>query len=316
VIFWRREPRFRKIVRPDQPLEKVYCRVLEHESPDPDSPCRLERGELPRLANMWAIPHRESKLLQAGGGRWFGLIGGTFLLYPSLLRPGSCMDGKGKAGIAYLCAYPHLVEYKDGEYEYSMEGRYFKLRDDVEELGGYQDRFGHPIYIVRNGFGETFRLAGVYARIYHILRERDGWVSGADLQDEEVRLHRRLAERVKEAVDTMSQERLEELSLEYGNTGFDLAGRVSELLTKLDRGEVEELSPPGRVPADIERLFAAIEPKEFFFEFYTLGELAERRKDEFDGDLREAFLHTRDWFTVQALGLLVYEALIIEMGIV
>ncbi len=316
MILWRREPRFKKIVRPEQPLEKVYCRVLEAERPEPDSPCRLERGELPRLANIWAIPHRESKLLQAGGGRWFGLIGGTFPLYPSLLRPGDCMDGEGKADIAYLCAYPHLVEYKDGEYEYSMEGRYFRLRDDVEEVGYHEDRFGHPIYIVRNRLGETFRLAGVYARIYHVLREKGGWVSGADLQDEEVRLHRRLAERVKEAVDRMGQEELEELSLEYGRAAADLAERVSELLTKLDRGEVEELPPPGRVPADIERLFATIESKEFFFEFYTLGELAERMKDEFGGDLREAFLDTRDWFTVQALGLLVYEALIIEMGVV
>ena len=316
MIFWRREPRFKKVVRPERPLEKVYCRVLEHESPDPDSPCRLERGELPRLANIWAIPHGESRLLQAGGGRWFSLIGGTFLLYPSLLRPGSCMDGRGIADIAYLCSYPHFVEYKDGKFRYSMEGKYFKLRDDVEEAGYYEDRFGHPIYVVGNSLGETFRLAGVYARFYEILKRKGGWVSGTDLLEDEARLQRRLMERVKEVVDTMSQERLEELSLEYGNAGLDLSGRVSELLTKLDRGEVEELPPPGRVPADIERVFAAIESKEFFFEFYTLGELAERRKDKFGGDLREAFLDTRDWFTVQALGLLVYEALIVEMGVV
>jgi hypothetical protein len=315
VIFWRGEPRFRKVVRPDRPLEKVYCDVLEHESPDPDSPCRLERGEFPRLANIWAIPHRESRLLQAGGGRWFGLIGGTFLLYPSLLRPGSCMDGRGIADIAYLCSYPHLVEYKDGKFRYSMEGKYFKLRDDVEELEAYEDRFGHPIYVVGNSLGETFRLAGVYARFYEILKRKGGWVSGTDLLEDEARLQRRLMERVKEAVDTMSQERLEELSLEYGNAGFDLAGRVSELLTKLDRGEVEELSSLGRVPADIERTLAKIESLEFLFEIYTLGELAEKTKDKFGGDMGEAYSRTCDWFVVQALGLLVYEALIVEMGV-
>jgi hypothetical protein len=315
VIFWRREPRFKKIVRPEQPLEKVYCEVLEPEEPKPDSPCELERGEIPRLANIWAIPHRESKLLQAGGGRWFGLIGGTFLLYPATLRPGSCTDNRGVADIAYMCSYPHLVEHKDGKFGYSLEGKHFRLRDDVEEAGYYEDRFGHPIYIVGNRLGETFRLAGVYARIYHILRERGGWVGGVDLLEGEARLQRRLMERAKEAVDRMSQERLEDLTLEYGNAGLDLAGRVSELLTKLDRGEAEELPPPGTIPADIERMLAKIESHEFLFEIYTLGDLAEKTKDGLGGDMGEAYSRTCNWFVVQALGLLVYEALIVEMGV-
>jgi hypothetical protein len=185
----------------------------------------------------------------------------------------------------------------------------------VEEAGYYEDRFGHPIYVVRNGLGETFRLAGFYARIYHMLREHGGWVSGADLLEGEVRFQRRFVERAKEAVDRMSQERLEDLTLEHLKAAADLAERVSELLTKLDRGEAEELPSPGTVPADIERVFSQIESNEFIFEVYTLYELAERRKDKFDGDAWKAFSHIGDWFAVLALGLLVYEALIVEMGV-
>jgi hypothetical protein len=113
----------------------------------------------------------------------------------------------------------------------------------------------------------------------------------------------------------MSQERLEDLTLEYGNAGLDLAGRVSELLTKLDRGEAEELPPPGTIPADIERVLAKIESHEFLFEIYTLGDLAEKTKDGLGGDMGEAYSRTCNWFFVQALGLLVYEALIVEMGV-
>jgi len=315
VILWRREPRFKKVVRPEQPLEKVYCRVVEPEEPEPDSPCRQVEAEVPRLTGIWAIPHRESKLLQAGGGRWFGLIGGTFPLYPAMLRPGDCMDNRGTASVAYICAYPHLVEPKNGQFVCSLEGKYFRLRDDVEELGYYEDRFGHPVYVVRNRLGETFRLAGVYARLYHVLRERGGWVSGADLLEGEIRLQRRFVERAKEAVDRMSQERLEDLTLEYSRAAADLAERVMDLLGKLDRGEVEELPPPGTVPADIERAFTTIESHEFLFETYTLYELAERRKGEFDGDAWKAFSRIGNSFAVLALGLLVYEALIVEMGV-
>ena len=315
MIFWRREPRFRKVVRPERPLEKVYCRVAEAERPEPGSPCRLVEAEVPRLTGIWAIPHRESRLLQAGGGRWFGLIGGTFPLYPALLRPGDCMDDRGTASVAYLCSYPHLVEPKNGQFVCSLEGRYFRLRDDVEEAGYYEDRLGHPIYIVRNGLGETFRLAGFYARLYHVLRERGGWAGGVDLLEGEVRLQRRFVERGKEAVDRMSQERLEDLTLEYGKAAADLAERVLDLVGKLDRGEAEELPPPGTVPADIERVFSQIESHEFIFEAYTLYELAERRKDKFDGDAWKAFSHIYSWFAVLALGLLVYEALIVEMGV-
>ena len=315
MIFWRREPRFKKIVRPEQPLEKVYCSVLDHESLDPDSPCKRESGEIPRLAGIWAIPHRESRLLQAGGGRWFGLIGGTFPLYPALLRPGTCTDGRGKADVAYTCAYPDIVEHNGREWRCSLKGKYFKLRDDVEELKGYEDMLGHPIYIVRNSLGETFRLTGVYARLYHVLRERGGWVNGTDLVDESHTMFERYAVNLKEALDRMSQERLEELSLEYGKAMSDLAERMLDLVGKLDRGEVEELPPPGSVPADIERLFTTIESKEFIFEFYMVGDLAERWKDRFGGDMGKAFSDTLDWFAVLALGLLVYEALIVEMGI-
>jgi hypothetical protein len=225
------------------------------------------------------------------------------------------MDDRGTARIAYLCSYPHLIEHVDGKFRYSMKGKYFRLRDDIEEIGRYEDRFGHPVYIVRNKLGEIFRLAGVYARLYHALRGRGGWVKGGDLLDEEIKLQRRFVERMNEILGGMSQERLEDLSLEYGRAAADLAERVLDLVGKLDRGEVEELPPPGTVPADIERVFATIESYEFLFEVYTLGELAERSKEKFGGDFGEAFSDTCDWFAVLALGLLVYEALIVEMGI-
>jgi hypothetical protein len=315
VILWRREPRFKKVVRPEQPLEKVYCDVLEPEVPEPDSPCRLVEVEVPRLAGIWAIPHRESRLLQAGGGRWFGLIGGTFPLYPSTFRPGDCMDNRGKADVAYTCAYPDLVEHTGREWRCSLKDKYFRLRNDVEEVGYYEDKFGHPIYIVRNKLGETFRLTGFYARIYHILRERGGWVKGSDLMKENEAMFWRYADNVKEAINRMSQEMLEDLSLEYGKAVADLAERVLDLVGKLDRGEVEELPPPGTVPADIERVFTAIESQEFFFEVYTLSELVERWEEKFNGNTRKAFSNIFYWFTGLALGLLVYEALIVEMGI-
>jgi hypothetical protein len=313
VILWRREPRFRIVVRPEQPLEKVYCDVLEPE--EPGSPCRLVEAEVPRLAGIWAAPHRESRLLQAGGGRWFGLIGGTFPLYPSTFRPGDCIDNRGKADVAYTCAYPDLVEHNGKEWRCSLKDKYFRLRDDVEEVGYHEDKFGHPIYIVRNALGETFRLAGTYARLYHILRERGGWVKGSDLMKENEAMFWRYADNVKEAIDRMSQEVLEDLSLEYGKAAADLAERVSELLSKLDRGEVEELPPPGTVPADVERVFTTIESQEFFFEVYTLSELVERWEEKFNGNTRKAFSNIFYWFTGLALGLLVYEALIVEMGI-
>jgi hypothetical protein len=316
VILWRRaEPRFKKVVRPEQPLEKIFCSILDHESMDPGSPCRRERGEIPRLAGIWAVPHRESKLLQAGGGRWFGLIGGTFPLYPSILRPGTCTDGKGKADVAYKCSYPDLVEFDGEEWRGSLKGKHFRLRDDVEEAGYHEDRLGHPVYIVRNGLGETFRLAGVYARLYHVLREKGGWVGGADLVGESIAMFERYAVNLKEILDRMSQEMLEDLSLEYGKAMSGLAERVLDLVSKLDRGEVEELPPPGTVPADIERVFTAIESQEFFFEVYTLSELVERWEEKFNGNTRKAFSNIFYWFTGLALGLLVYEALIVEMGI-
>jgi hypothetical protein len=226
------------------------------------------------------------------------------------------MDDRGTASVAYLCSYPHLVEPKNGQFVCSLEGRYFRLRDDVEEVGYHEDRLGHPIYIVRNGLGETFRLAGFYARLYHVLRERGGWVSGVDLLEGEARLQRRFVERGKEVVDRMSQEMLEDLTLEYGRAAADLAERVLDLVDKLDRGEVEELPPPGTVPADIERAFATIESYEFIFEAYTLYNLAERRKNEFDGDAWKAYSRIGNSFAVLALGLLVYEALVVEMGVV
>jgi hypothetical protein len=95
-----------------------------------------------------------------------------------------------------------------------------------------------------------------------------------------------------------------------------LAERVLDLVGMLDRGEVEELPPPGTVPADIERAFATIESNEFIFELLILHELAERRKGEFDGDAWRAYSRIGNSFAVLALGLLVYEALIVEMGVV
>jgi hypothetical protein len=133
--------------------------------------------------------------------------------------------------------------------------------------------------------------------------------------DESITMFERYAENLKEALDRMSQEKLEDLSLEYGKAMSDLAERMLDLVGKLDRGEVEELPPPGTIPADIERVLATIESHEFIFEFYMVGDLAERWKDRFNGDMWKAFSNILDWFAVLAFGLLVYEALIIEMGV-
>jgi hypothetical protein len=313
VIFWRREPRFRKVVRPEEPLKEVYCDVIEPEELKLESPCRRWVGMIPRLYGVYVVPDRTSRVHLVGGR--FSVVGGTYLLWPGTLRPGACMDDKGNSGVAYLCAYPDFSELPGNGWRAPIKEKYFRLRDDVEEVGYYEDRFGHPIYIVRNGLGETFRLAGVYARIYHILREKGGWVKGEDLVDNMQRWSYGFAENAYEFASRRSESELEGLSAELVNLLADIAERVSELQSKLIHGEVEELPPPGTVPADLERLIAKYESLEFFYELYVMGELADRRKHLYSGDADEAFGGVISAMTSMALGLLIYETLIVEMGI-
>jgi hypothetical protein len=315
VILWRRaEPRFRKVVRPEQPLEKVYCRVAESAELKLDSPCRKVREAIPRLYGVYVVPDRTSRIHWVGDR--FSVMGGTYLLWPATLRPGACTDDKGNSGIAYLCTYPDLIWFEGKEWVAPIEEKYFRLRDDVEEVGHHEDKFGHPIYIVRNKLGETFRLAGVYARIYHTLREKGGWVKGEDLLRDMQRWSFRFVEDVVEFASRRSESELEELMAELVSTLADIAERVSELQSKLIRGRVDELPPPGTVPADLERLLAKYESLEFFNELYTMNDLAEKRKHLYGGDADEAFAGVVSAMIRMALGLLIYEALIVEMGIV
>jgi hypothetical protein len=313
VIFWRREPRFRKIVRPEEPPKEVYCRVREHAELKLDSPCRKVEEAIPRLYGVYVVPDRTSKIHWVGGR--FGVVGGTFLLWPGTFRPGACIDDVGNSGIAYLCAYPDFSELPEGMWRIIEADLYFKLRDDVEELGAYEDKFGHPIYIVRNGLGETFRLAGVYARLYHTLREKGGWVKDNDLLDDMMRLTRRLMASVDEFISRMGEQGVEELMAELASTLSDIAERVSELQSKLIRGEVGELPPLGTVPADLERLLTKYESLEFFHELETIGDLGNRMKHKFGGNAGEAIENVASAMTWMALGLLTYEALIVEMGV-
>jgi len=314
VILWRREPRFRKVVRPEEPLKEVYCRVREPAEVKLDSPCRKVEEAIPRLYGVYVVPDRTSRIHWVG--ERFGVVGGTYLLWPGTLRPGACIDDKGNSGIAYLCTYPDLIWFEGKEWVAPIEEKYFRLRDDVEELGSYEDKFGHPVYIVRNGLGETFRLAGAYARLYHTLREKGGWVKGEDLLDSMQRWSFRFVENAVEFLDRVREHELEELMAELASTLADIAERVSELQSKLIRGEVDELPPPSTVPADLERLLTKYESLEFFNELYTMNDLAEKRKHLYGGDANEAFADIVSAMTRMALGLLIYEALIVEMGIV
>jgi hypothetical protein len=314
VIFWRREPRFKKVVRPEEPLREVYCRVREPAEVKLGSPCRKWEGTIPRLYGVYAVPDRTSRI------HWVGdrlvVVGGTYLLWPGTLRPGACMDDKGNSGVAYLCTYPDFSEVTEDGWRAPILEKYFRLRDDVEEVGYHEDKFGHPVYIVRNALGETFRLAGVYARLYHTLREKSEWVKGEDLVDNMQRWSFRFAENAYEFASRRSESELEELSAELVNLLADIAERVSELQSKLIRGKVEELPPLGTVPADLERLLAKYESLEFFYELHVMGELADRRKHLYGGDADEASDEVISATTRMALGLLIYEALIVEMGIV
>lgn len=312
MIFWRRGPEFKKVVRPEEPVEKVYCRVLEGSVMEA-SQCRSEKGWFPRLVGVLAIPDRSSRTYRVG--ERIGVAGGTFLLYPGTLRPGSCTDDKGNASISYLCEYPDLSEFTEEGLTSVTEGRYFRLRDDVEEVGSHLSRFGHPVYIVRNRLGETFRLAGVYARIYEILREKGGWVKGEDLLGEDKELLKRYTEKMGE-IDRMSQDELEELVADFANTLADVGERLTDLLLKLNHGNVEELPPPGTIPADLERLIAKIESYDALLEIQMLSELPQRLKDKYGGDESDAFWSILYSYSTLALGLLVYEALIVEMGLV
>jgi len=156
-------------------------------------------------------------------------MGGTYLLWPGTLRPGACADDRGEAGIAYLCAYPDFSELPENKWRAPIEEKYFRLRDDVEEVGYHEDKFGHPIYIVRNSLGETFRLAGAYARLYHTLREKGGWVKGEDLLRDMQRWSFRFVENVVEFLSRAGEQGVEEVMAELVSTLADIAERISEL---------------------------------------------------------------------------------------
>jgi hypothetical protein len=313
VIFWRREPRFKKVVRPEEPLKEAYCLVREPAEVKLDSPCRKVKENIPRLYGVYVVPDRTSRVHLVGDR--FSVVGGTYLLWPATLRPGACTDDKGNSHIAYLCTYPDFIWFEGKEWVAPIDEKYFRLRDDVEEVGYFEDRFGHPVYIVRNKLGETFRLAGVYARIYHILREKGDWVNGEDLVDNMQRWSYGFAKNVDEFISRAGEQGVEELLAEHVSTLADVAERVSELQSKLIRGKVEELPPPGTVPADLERLLAKHESLEFFNELYTMSDLAEKRKHLYGGDADEAFADIVSAMIRMALGLLIYEALIVEMGV-
>jgi hypothetical protein len=102
---------------------------------------------------------------------------------------------------------------------------------------------------------------------------------------------------------------------ELAGTLADIAERVSELQSKLIRGKVDELPPPGTVPADLERLLAKHESLEFFNELETIGDLGNRMKHKFGGNVGEAIENVASAMTWMALGLLTYEALIMEIGV-
>jgi hypothetical protein len=313
VILWKREPKFKKVVRPEEPLKEVYCLVREPAEVKLGSPCRKVKEAIPRLYGVYAAPDRTSRIHWVGDR--FGVMGGTYLLWPGTLRPGTCTDDKGNSHIAYLCTYPDFIWFEGKEWVAPINEKYFRLRDDVEEVGYYEDRFGHPVYIVRNKLGETFRLAGVYARIYHILREKSDWVKGEDLVDNMQRWSFGFAKNVDEFASKVSEHGVEELLAELAGTLADIAERVSELQSKLIRGKVDELPPPGTVPADLERLLTKYESLEFFYELYVMSDLAEKRKHLYGGDADEAFVDIVSAMIRMALGLLIYEALIVEMGV-
>jgi hypothetical protein len=317
ILWWRREPRFKKVVRPEEPLEKVYCHVFDHENMNPDSPCRLEKGWYPRLTGVWVVPDRTSKIYWLDDELTkFRVAGGTFLLYPATLRPGACTDNRGGAGISFYCAHPDIVEYEEGRWVRSVNSeKYFRLRDDVEEVGARWDRFGHPIYIVRNRLGETFRLAGVYARLYEALKNKGGWVKGSDLLGEELELTKRYGMSMGEVVEKMRDEELEELTAEFANAAFEVADRMFNLLSKLNRGMLDELPPPGVIPADLERSLAKVESYESLFEALRQQDLTRELKDQYGGDVVKTLRKIIHANAALALGLLVYEALIVEMGI-
>jgi hypothetical protein len=244
------------------------------------------------------------------------VAGGTFLLYPATLRPGACTDNRGGAGISFYCAHPDIFEYEEGRWVRSVNSeKYFRLRDDVEEVGARWDRFGHPIYIVRNRLGETFRLAGVYARLYEALKNKGGWVKGSDLLGEELELTKRYGMSMGEVVEKMRDEELEELTAEFANAAFEVADRMFNLLSKLNRGMLDELPPPGVIPADLERSLAKVESYESLFEALRQRDLTQELKDQYGGDVVKTLRKIIHANAALALGLLVYEALIVEMGI-
>ena len=310
MIFWRRGPRFKKVVRPEEPLKEVYCSVTNHEKLlNPDSPCKTTRGPVLRLEGVWFVPDRATKMHWVGEDRFWAEGGGTFLLYPATLRPGACTGEKGNIG--YFCEYPDIIKDVGDELKPLEKGKYFRLRDDIEEVGARRDRFGHPVYIVRNRLGETFRLAGVYARIYHVLRERGGWVEGRELIEKAIDMLLDYGD----AVEGFVMREYEEILVETITLMERIMNRVVDLWGKLNLGKVEELPQPGAIPADLEEVLARYEEMEPVREVLYLDLLAKATKDMYDDNEDEAFWVNTYFITRLSLGLLVYEALVVEMGV-
>ncbi|MCC5990869.1 MAG: hypothetical protein LM558_05130, partial [Thermosphaera sp.] len=184
----------------------------------------------------------------------------------------------------------------------------------VEELWRHEDRFSYPVYIVRNRLGETFRMAGTYAWLYEILKRRDGWIKGVDLLDEYEKTVKRFVEDTGELIETRSDEELDRLNAEIAETFVDALDKIDDLMRKLIHGRVEELPPPDVIPADLERLLEKVESYEAYIEIYSLSHLVERLIDPGD-DERSLFFNMLYSHATLALGLLVYEALIVEMGL-
>ena len=310
ILWWRREPKFKKVVRPEEPLREVYCSVTEREKMlRPSGKCKTRNNvKVLRLEGVWFVPDRASKIHWVGEDR-FWAEGGTFLLYPATLRPGACTGEKGNIG--YFCEYPDIIKDVGEELKPLEEGKYFRLRDDVEEVGARRDRFGHPIYIVRNGRGETFRLAGAYARLYHVLRERGGWVEGRELVESAIKMFMDYWD----ATESYVMKRYDEILAEILGLMEKIADRVINLQVKLATGEVEELPQPGTIPADLEELLARYEELEPINEMLDITMLAKATKDLYDENEDGAFWVNTLFMTRLPLGLLVYEALIVEMGV-
>jgi hypothetical protein len=118
-----------------------------------------------------------------------------------------------------------------------------------------------------------------------------------------------------DAVEGFVMRGYEEIFVETITLMERIADRMIDLQVKLATGEVEELPQPGTIPADLEELLARYEEMEPVREMLYLDLLAKATKDMYDGNEDEAFWVNTYFITRLSLGLLVYEALVVEMGV-